>query len=188
MKKTAVLLSSFVLTLSALNSTYAMSFSTGSRGSLLYDGVNLAIGECPVEVLKSDRDLVKDDTSGMNGFFYISLRSIASGLGSVYPSIPWTEPDPKSPPFDSGKHLGRTFENVTFGKITLGEMIQHEFGNGAMLSLNLFNKTDISRDLLSMHGAPTRSRHTVPEPAIMILVGTGLIGLAGYGKKKFKKP
>ncbi|MBU0988167.1 MAG: PEP-CTERM sorting domain-containing protein [Proteobacteria bacterium] len=29
--------------------------------------------------------------------------------------------------------------------------------------------------------------YPVPEPATLILIGSGLVGLAGFGRKKFKK-
>jgi hypothetical protein len=47
-----------------------------------------------------------------------------------------------------------------------------------------FFNTINSNDVVVSFGSPTTP---VPEPATMLLLGTGLIGIAGIGRKRFKK-
>lgn len=51
---------------------------------------------------------------------------------------------------------------------------------------SFFSSID-SQDVVVSFGSPTSPTQPIPEPATMMLLGTGLIGIAGLGRKKFKK-
>jgi len=88
--------------------------------------------------------------------------------------------DPSSYPFGglglSYTALYEVIRNETTGKGTL---------NASVWGF-LFNTGGDPIDIKGT-GFYTSGQSPVPEPATMLLFGTGLVGLAGFGRKKFKK-
>ena len=54
-----------------------------------------------------------------------------------------------------------------------------------LLIVYIFGFIIISTVFADVNG--TNGPLTVPEPATILLLGVGMVGLAGFGRKKFKK-
>jgi hypothetical protein len=133
--------------------------------------ITAATGGSLTTLASTDPDAVADAILAAIGTSFLEYSSVSLDTSEVPPGVGVSVSGSYTGDFD--RSIDRTFEfDVTFTDLEPGT---HTF--------NIYALVDGGR--VATESDTINS--AIPEPATMLLLGSGLIGLAGYGRKKFFK-